>query len=35
MTIGGDMDLVSSLFATIGYIVIGVGAVGTFAWWLF
>jgi hypothetical protein len=29
------MDIASSLFATIGYIVVGVGAVGTFVWWLF
>ena len=29
------MGAVSSLFATIGYIVVGAGAVGTFAWWLF
>jgi hypothetical protein len=29
------MNIISSLFATIGAIVIGAGAVGTFAWWLF
>ena len=32
---GVRMDAVSSLFATIGYIVVGAGAVGTFVWWLF
>jgi hypothetical protein len=29
------MDVLSSLFATIGYIVVGAGAVGTVVWWLF
>jgi hypothetical protein len=29
------MNLLSGLFAVIGYIVVGAGAVGTFAWWIF
>lgn len=29
------MELLSTLFAFVGYLVVGVGAVGTFAWWLF
>src|ERR1700726_3579292 len=29
------MSFVSDLFATIGFIVVGTGAVGGFAWWLF
>lgn len=29
------MELLSTLFAFIGYLVVGVGAVGAFVWWLF
>lgn len=29
------MDLLSDFFKVIGYIVVGAGAVGTFAWWMF
>jgi hypothetical protein len=29
------MNFVSDVFTTIGFIVVGTGAVGAFAWWLF
>ncbi|MEY9418351.1 hypothetical protein ABIF69_004793 [Bradyrhizobium japonicum] len=29
------MDMLSTLFALVGYVVVGVGAVGAFVWWLF
>lgn len=29
------MELLSNIFAFVGYLVVGIGAVGTFAWWLF
>jgi hypothetical protein len=32
---GAEMDFLSNLLATIGAVVIGAGAVGAFAWWLF
>src|SRR5258706_7575844 len=35
MVRGQQMDFLSNLLATIGAVVIGAGAVGAFAWWLF